>query len=68
MAYSVLLLLFALHPGLGQSFHKQLHEDHYVGQQHNPEHDMNVLLGDEVCNYHSSFDTSQSHIYGSLFT
>ncbi|XP_029991642.1 reticulocalbin-2 isoform X2 [Sphaeramia orbicularis] len=42
MTWSVLLLQFEV----GQSFHKH-HEDHYVGHQHNPEHDMNVLLGDE---------------------
>lgn len=48
MASSVLLVLLLLHFGLGQSSHKHLHEDHYVGQQHNPEHDMNILLGDEV--------------------
>uniref|UniRef100_A0A673CFZ5 Reticulocalbin 2 n=1 Tax=Sphaeramia orbicularis TaxID=375764 RepID=A0A673CFZ5_9TELE len=43
MTWSVLLLQFEV----GQSFHKH-HEDHYVGHQHNPEHDMNVLLGDEL--------------------
>ncbi|XP_040893578.1 reticulocalbin-2 [Toxotes jaculatrix] len=47
MASSALLVLLLLQFELGQSSHKHLHEDHYIGQQHNPEHDMNVLLGDE---------------------
>ncbi|XP_026168301.1 reticulocalbin-2 isoform X2 [Mastacembelus armatus] len=47
MASSALLLLLLLQFELGQSFHKHLHEDHYIEQQHNPEHDINVLLGDE---------------------
>nr|XP_020469582.1 reticulocalbin-2 [Monopterus albus] len=47
MASSVLLVLLLLQFELGQSSQKHLHEDHYIGQQHNPEHDMNVLLGDE---------------------
>ncbi|XP_070827568.1 reticulocalbin-2 isoform X1 [Chaetodon trifascialis] len=47
MASSALLVLLALQFGFGQSSHKHPHEDHYVGQQHNPEHDMNVLLADE---------------------
>uniref|UniRef100_A0A3B4ZBV1 Reticulocalbin 2 n=1 Tax=Seriola lalandi dorsalis TaxID=1841481 RepID=A0A3B4ZBV1_SERLL len=48
MASSALLVLLLLQFGLGQSSHKHLHEDHFIGQQHNPEHDMNVLLGDEL--------------------
>lgn len=48
MASTALLVLLLLQFGFGQSAHKHLHEDHYVDQQHNPEHDMNVLLGDEV--------------------
>uniref|UniRef100_UPI0037E93179 reticulocalbin-2 n=1 Tax=Semicossyphus pulcher TaxID=241346 RepID=UPI0037E93179 len=46
-ASALLLLLLLLRFELGQSSHKHHHEDHYVGQQHNPEHDMNILLGDE---------------------
>ena len=48
MASSALLVLLLLQFGFGQSTHKHPHENHYVDQQHNPEHDMNVLLGDEV--------------------
>ncbi|XP_069019513.1 reticulocalbin-2 [Embiotoca jacksoni] len=48
MASTSLLILLLLQFGFGQSSHKHLHEDHYVGQQHNPEHDMNILLGDET--------------------
>ena len=29
----------------GESAQKHVHEDHFMGQQHDPEHDMNVLLG-----------------------
>ncbi|XP_039988704.1 reticulocalbin-2 [Xiphias gladius] len=47
MASSAFLVLLLLQFGLGQSSQKHLHEDHYIGQQHNPDHDMNVLLGDE---------------------
>ncbi|XP_040018488.2 reticulocalbin-2 isoform X2 [Gasterosteus aculeatus] len=47
MASSALWVILALQFGLGQSLHKNLHDDHYVGQQHNPEHDVNILLGDE---------------------
>ncbi|XP_078113085.1 reticulocalbin-2 [Sander vitreus] len=47
MTSSALLLLLILQFGFGQSSHKHLHDDHYTGQQHNPEHDMNILLGDE---------------------
>nr|XP_046249215.1 reticulocalbin-2 [Scatophagus argus]XP_046249216.1 reticulocalbin-2 [Scatophagus argus]XP_046249217.1 reticulocalbin-2 [Scatophagus argus] len=47
MASFALLVWLVLHFGFGQSSHKHLEEDHYIGQQHNPEHDMNVLLGDE---------------------
>ncbi|XP_034032397.1 reticulocalbin-2 [Thalassophryne amazonica] len=39
------LTLLWLQFGTGISSHK--HEDHYISQQHNPEYDMNVLLGDE---------------------
>ncbi|KAA8590109.1 hypothetical protein FQN60_014043, partial [Etheostoma spectabile] len=41
MTSSALLVLLILQFGFGQSAHKHL-------QQHNPEHDMNILLGDEV--------------------
>lgn len=44
-------MLLVLHFKSGQSSHKHQDENHYNGQQHNPEHDMNVLLGDEVCSY-----------------
>ncbi|XP_059190738.1 reticulocalbin-2 [Centropristis striata] len=47
MASSVMLLMLVLQFGFGQSSHKHLHEDHYIGGDHNPEHDMNILLGDE---------------------
>lgn len=47
MVSSTLLALLLLQLGFGQSSHKHLHDDHYIGQQHNPEHDMSVLLGDE---------------------
>lgn len=49
MVSSVLmtLVLLVLQFGCGQSSQKHHHEDHYTGQQHNPEHDLNVLLGDE---------------------
>lgn len=50
MTSYALLGLLVLQFGFGQSSLKHLHEDHYVGQQHNPEHDMNVLLG-EVSKY-----------------
>ncbi|KAK1887247.1 Reticulocalbin-2 [Dissostichus eleginoides] len=48
MASFALLGLLVLQFGFGQSSLKHLHEDHYVGQQHNPEHDMNVLLGEDT--------------------
>ncbi|XP_029290666.1 reticulocalbin-2 [Cottoperca gobio] len=47
MASSALLALLVLQFGYGQSSLKRLHEDHYIDQQHNPEHDLNILLGDE---------------------
>ncbi|XP_026221328.1 reticulocalbin-2 isoform X1 [Anabas testudineus] len=47
MASPLLLALLLLQFGFGLGSHKHLHEDHYIGQQHNPEHDMNLLLGDE---------------------
>ncbi|XP_068459155.1 reticulocalbin-2 [Clinocottus analis] len=47
MASFALLVMLALQFGFGQSTVKHLHEDHYIGQQHNPEHDLNILLGDE---------------------
>ncbi|KAM3870630.1 reticulocalbin-2 [Diretmus argenteus] len=43
MTTALLIMQFAF----GENSHKHLHEDHYTGQQHNPEHDMNVLLGTE---------------------
>lgn len=48
MASFALLGLLVLQFGFGQSSLKHLHEDHFVGQQHNPEHDMNVLLGEDT--------------------
>lgn len=48
MVSSALLMLLALPFEFGQSSHKHQDDDHYIGQQHNPEHDMNVLFGDEV--------------------
>lgn len=42
LALTTLLLQF----GLGQASLKH-HEDHDIGHQHNPEHDMNVLLEEE---------------------
>ncbi|XP_037538829.1 reticulocalbin-2 [Nematolebias whitei] len=42
MHISFLLLLVQF--GVGQSSHQHLHEDH---QQHNPDHDMAVLLGEQ---------------------
>ncbi|XP_063759800.1 reticulocalbin-2 isoform X2 [Eleginops maclovinus] len=48
MASFALLGLLVLQFGFGQSSLKHLHEDHYIGQQHNPEHDMNVLLGEDT--------------------
>ncbi|KAJ8344047.1 hypothetical protein SKAU_G00313760 [Synaphobranchus kaupii] len=30
-----------------KSNHKAFHEDHFLGEQHNPEHDVNVLLGNQ---------------------
>ncbi|KAK5928036.1 hypothetical protein CgunFtcFv8_013133 [Champsocephalus gunnari] len=48
MTSYALLGLLVLQFGFGQSSVKHLHEDHYVGQQHNPEHDMNVLLGEDT--------------------
>lgn len=53
MLSSALLMLLVLHFKSGQSTHQHQDEDHYIGQQHNPEHDMNVLLGDEVCKLHT---------------
>ncbi|XP_039881647.1 reticulocalbin-2 isoform X1 [Simochromis diagramma] len=50
MTSSTFLVLLLLQFDFGQSSHKHLHDDHYIGQQHNPEHDMNVLLGDERTN------------------
>ncbi|XP_011605651.1 reticulocalbin-2 isoform X1 [Takifugu rubripes] len=47
MVSSALLMFLVLHFEFGQSSHKHQDDDHYIGQQHNPEHDMNVLLGDE---------------------
>lgn len=49
MASSLLLLLplLLLQFKGSQSTHKDLHENHYTGQQHNPDHDMNILLGDQ---------------------
>ncbi|KAK2842268.1 hypothetical protein Q5P01_012468 [Channa striata] len=48
MASSAILALLLFQFGLGQSSYKHLHEDHYIDDQHNPEHDINVLLGDEA--------------------
>ncbi|XP_029952866.1 reticulocalbin-2 [Salarias fasciatus] len=46
MAATFLGVLLLLQLGFGRSS-KHLHEDHYIGQQHNPDHDMSVLLGEE---------------------
>lgn len=51
MASTSLFVLLLLQFGFGQTSHKQHHEEHYIGQQHNPEHDMNVLLGNEVATF-----------------
>lgn len=61
MASPVLLLLLLHLFGFGKGSHKHLHEDHYTGQHHNPEHNMNVLLGDEVLKYFHLF-SSFSHL------
>ncbi|XP_041651302.1 reticulocalbin-2 [Cheilinus undulatus] len=42
----LLMVVVLLRFESGHSSHKH-HEDHYIGQQHNPEHDMNILMGDE---------------------
>lgn len=47
---SPLLLLLLLFLQLGFD-HSSAHEEHYIGQKHNPQHDVNVLLGDEVFTY-----------------
>ncbi|KAM9753373.1 reticulocalbin-2 isoform 2-T2 [Menidia menidia] len=47
MAYITLTVLLLLRFGLGHGSHNHPHDDHYIGQQHNPEHDMAMLLGDE---------------------
>ncbi|XP_041852266.1 reticulocalbin-2 [Melanotaenia boesemani] len=47
MAHTMWSILLLLQCGFGQSAHKHLHEDHYIGQQHNPDHDMAVLLGEQ---------------------
>ncbi|XP_056137495.1 reticulocalbin-2 [Lampris incognitus] len=41
----VTLALLVMQLPLGKSSHKHLNEGHYVDEQHNPEHDVNVLLG-----------------------
>ncbi|XP_014004072.1 reticulocalbin-2 [Salmo salar] len=46
MKYSVLpIALLVMHCAFGESSHN--HEDHHVGHQHSPEHDMDLLLGTE---------------------
>ncbi|XP_067090414.1 reticulocalbin-2 [Osmerus mordax] len=46
MVYSVMIVaFFAMHLIHGETSHKQVLEDHYISHQHNPEHDMDVLLG-----------------------
>uniref|UniRef100_A0A3Q3GGN9 Reticulocalbin 2 n=1 Tax=Kryptolebias marmoratus TaxID=37003 RepID=A0A3Q3GGN9_KRYMA len=47
MMCNFFLVLLILQVGAGQSSHKHVPEDHYNGQQHNLDHDMAVLLGDE---------------------
>ncbi|XP_013859026.1 reticulocalbin-2 [Austrofundulus limnaeus] len=47
MMLILVLVLLIVQFGVGQSSQKHLHEDHYIGQQHNPDHDMAVLLGEE---------------------
>ncbi|KAI1904483.1 hypothetical protein AGOR_G00006100 [Albula goreensis] len=45
---AVTFALFALSCGSARGSHKSFHEDHYFGDgQHNPEHDVNVLLGNQ---------------------
>ncbi|XP_035251609.1 reticulocalbin-2 isoform X1 [Anguilla anguilla] len=44
---AVTFALFALSWGSVESNHKAFHEDHFLGEQHNPEHDINVLLGNQ---------------------
>ncbi|KAM4573263.1 reticulocalbin-2 isoform 1-T1 [Odontesthes bonariensis] len=46
MAHATLFVLLLLQFGFGQGTHK--HEDHYIDQQHNPDHDTTMLLGDET--------------------
>ena len=49
MVYSVMIVaFFAMHLIHGEPSHKHVLEDHYIGHQHNPEHDMDVLLGTKV--------------------
>ncbi|XP_035654437.1 reticulocalbin-2 isoform X2 [Oncorhynchus keta] len=46
MKYSVIpIALLVMHCAFGERSHN--HEDHYVGHQHSPEHDMDLLLGTE---------------------
>ncbi|KAM4733323.1 reticulocalbin-2 isoform 1-T2 [Anableps anableps] len=48
MEHIFLLFLLMLQVKVGQlGSHEHLHEDHYIGQQHNPDHDMAVLLGEK---------------------
>ncbi|XP_047211268.1 reticulocalbin-2 isoform X2 [Girardinichthys multiradiatus] len=48
MEHVLLFFLLMLQFEVGQlGSHEHLHEDHYIGQQHNPDHDMAVLLGEE---------------------
>ncbi|KAJ8417335.1 hypothetical protein AAFF_G00285620 [Aldrovandia affinis] len=42
---AVTFAFFALSCGSTKSSGKDFHEEHYLGEQHNPEHDVNVLLG-----------------------
>lgn len=47
MSPTLSLILLILQVKFGQSSLKHLDEDHYINQQHNPEHDFSVLLGEE---------------------
>ncbi|XP_008410524.1 reticulocalbin-2 [Poecilia reticulata] len=48
MEHTVFLFLLILQYIVGQlGSSDHIHEDHYIGEQHNPDHDMAVLLGEE---------------------
>ncbi|XP_032438941.1 reticulocalbin-2 [Xiphophorus hellerii] len=48
MENTLFLFLLMLQFSVGQlGSPEHIHEDHYIGKQHNPDHDMAVLLGEE---------------------